>query len=121
VRSARPARKGLEDHLHQSKHGLLEDDLARNYAEDVVILTGFGTYRGHEGVRRLTNLLQEQLPNVSFEYRTILVDDEIGFLEWSARGDGAGVDDGVDSYLIRGVRIIAQTIHYTIATERLQK
>jgi hypothetical protein len=33
-------------------------------------------------------------------YRTVLVDGEMGFLEWTRRGDGAQVDDGVDSYLI---------------------
>ena len=37
----------LDDHLRESQTGSIEDDLARNYAEDVVILTGRGIYRGH--------------------------------------------------------------------------
>jgi len=44
----------------------------------------------------------------------MLVEGELGFLEWSARGSGAEVEDGADSYLIRDGRIVAQTIHYTV-------
>jgi hypothetical protein len=112
VRNCEP--EVLEDHLRQSKTGSLEDDLACNYAQDLVILTGFGTFHGYEGVCELTELLQRQLPNAEFEYRTVLVDRKLGFLEWAARADGVEVVDGADSYLIRDDRIVAQTIHYTV-------
>ncbi len=92
----------------------MDDDLARNYAEDVVVLTGRGIFRGHDGVRHLARLLPDELPNCTFEYRTRLVEGEVAFLEWTARADGARVDDGADSFLIRGGRIVAQTIHYTV-------
>lgn len=110
----RTAREVLDDHLRQSKDGSLEDDLARNYAEDVVLLTGRGVYRGHDGVRELTRLLREQLPDAEFEYRTTLVEGEVAYLAWGARADGASVDDGADSYVIRNGRIVAQTIHYVV-------
>ena len=113
----RTAEKVLEDHLHQSKHGSVEEDLARNYAEDVVLLTGRGVYRGHEGARRLNQMLQDELPKASYDYKTVLVDGAVGFLEWSARSKHARVDDGADSFVIRDGRIIAQTIHYTVIHE----
>ncbi len=111
---SRSAAEVLDDHLRESQVGLVEDDLARNYAEDLIVLTGRGTYRGHDGLRQLAQMLREELPKAVFEYRTRLVEGEIGFLEWTARADKAEVRDGADSYLIRDGRIIAQTIHYTV-------
>ncbi len=110
----RSARDVLDDHLRESKEGSVEEDLARNYAQDVVLLTGRGVYHGHDGLRELNRLLQEELPGATYEYRTKLVEGEVAFLEWEARSEHARVRDGADSYLIRDGRIIAQTIHYTV-------
>jgi hypothetical protein len=110
----RSAREVFDDHLREGKHGSVEDDLARNYAEDVVILTGMGIYRGHDGVRRLAELIREQLPEATLDYRTQLVADEMAFLEWTGRSERAEVRDGADSFLIRDGRIVVQTIHYTV-------
>lgn len=38
----------------------------------------------------------------------------MGFLEWTGHSAVAQIDDGTDSYLIRGGRIVVQTIHYTV-------
>lgn len=65
-------------------------------------------------MRQLARLLREQLPNMRFQYRTVLVEGEVGFLEWTADADGAKVEDGADSYVIHDGRIVAQTIHYTV-------
>lgn len=104
----------LDDHLRESKDGSIEDDLARNYSKDLVVLTGRGVYRGHDGLRQLAELLRQELPESTFEYDTMLVEGEMGFLEWKGRSATAQVDDGADSYLIRDGQIIAQTIHYTV-------
>lgn len=98
----------------ESKHGSIGDDLPRNYAEDVVIMTGRGISRGNDGMRHLNQILMEELPNAAFEYRTRRAEDEMAFLEWTARAGGGRVEDGADLYLIRGGRIVAQTIHYTV-------
>lgn len=112
--SRRSPTEVFEDHLQQSLSGTMEEDFARNYAEDVVLLTGYGLHRGHAGLRHLTELLRAQLPQVEFRYLTRLVDGEMAFLEWSAISPRAQVTDGADSYLIRDGRIAAQTIHYTV-------
>lgn len=111
---ARSPNDVFNDHLRESAHGSIDDDLRRNYSAEVVILTRRGVFRGHDAMRQLNRLLIEELPNASFEYRTRLVEDEMAFLEWRARADGARVEDGADSYLIRDGKIIAQTIHYTV-------
>jgi hypothetical protein len=44
----------------------------------------------------------------------VLVDGNVAFLEWTAEGEGAGVRDGVDTFVVRDGKIVAQTIHYTV-------
>lgn len=53
----RSAREVFEDHLRQGKHGSVREVFARSYAEDVVLLTGRGAYRGHDGLRHLAQVL----------------------------------------------------------------
>jgi hypothetical protein len=110
----RSAEEVLEDHLRESKEGSVDDDLQRNFSEDLVMLTKGGVFRGHEGMRTLNRKLQEDLPQADLTYRTKLVAGEMAFLEWSAESETAVVEDGVDSYCIRDGKIIAQTIHYTV-------
>ena len=110
----RTAQEVLEDHLHQSKHGTIDEDLTRNFAEDAVFLSSHGVFRGHDGLRELNSKLQEELPEATYEYGTKLAEGELAFLEWTARSENAVVEDGADSYVIRNGRIVAQTIHYTI-------
>ena len=110
----RSARAVFEDHLRVSTEGSVEEDLARNYAPDLIVLTGRGVFRGHDGLRQLAGWLRHELPHCTYEYYTQLVEGDVAFLEWTARADGARVDDGADSYVIRNGRIVVQTIHYTV-------
>ncbi len=104
----------FNDHLQLALDGDLETDIARNFAEDCVLLTTYGVFRGHAGIREAAELLMRQLPNARYRYRRRLCDGEIAFLEWEADADGAQVDDGADSFLIRNGAIQAMTIHYTV-------
>lgn len=111
----RSAREVLDDHLALADAWDFETDLARNFSEDIVLLTGYGIFRGIEGVRAKVRLLEEHLPGGRWTYRTVMAEGEMGFLEWAAEAEnGARVEDGADSYLIRGGRIRAMTIHYTV-------
>ncbi len=110
----RSPKEVLDDHLKESQNGSVEADLARNYAEDIVVLMRGEVYYGHNSVRQLAALLSRELPNATFEYRSVVVAGEVGFLEWNGRSSQACVDDGADSYVIREGKIVAQTIHYTV-------
>ncbi len=110
----RSAKEVLDDHLREGQEGSVEADLSRNYAEDLVVLTSSGIYHGHDGLRQLAEKLRNELPNSVFEYRTRLVEGDVGFVEWTGHGDSSYVDDGADSYVIRNGKIVAQTIHYTV-------
>jgi hypothetical protein len=63
---SRSAQEVLDDHLNTSLNGDVEEDLKRNYAEDVTIVSNWGVEHGHAGVRRMAALLESQLPDCSF-------------------------------------------------------
>ncbi|ARS38140.1 nuclear transport factor 2 family protein [Pontibacter actiniarum] len=110
----RTTRQVLEDHLEKSKSGTVDEDLRLNFAENVVMLTTFGVFRGHEGMKHLAKLLREQLPEMTLTYEDFQVEGKVGFLEWSADSGNTKVKDGADSYVVRNGLIVAQTIHYTV-------
>ncbi len=104
----------FNDHLARGAAGDVDGDVATNYAPDVVLLTGIGVLRGHDGVRRSREALGMDLPNGRFTYVTRLTDGENAFLEWTGESDHTVVLDGADGFVIRDGLITAQTIHYTI-------
>lgn len=112
--STRSATEVFEDHLRLAGSGDVEGDIAANYADDVVLLTGIGELRGHDGVRRSRSVLADDLPGGRFEYLTQLVAGDYAFLEWRGDADQVTVEDGADSFVIRDGRIVMQSIHYTV-------
>jgi hypothetical protein len=116
--SSRPTTEVFDDHLERARRGDVEGDLERNYAPDVVVLSVYGVHRGHVGTRELADLLERQLPSAQFDYTLRLVEGDVALLEWTATADGARVEDGVDTFVVRDGRIVAQTIHYTVQSGR---
>lgn len=120
--SRRTAQEVLDDHLNLANdwaegafERVLDDDLRRNVSEDIVVLINRGTFRGHEGVRQLAQMLAEELPeHQAFHYTYVAVDGRVGFLEWTYEDSTVRVRDGADSYLIEDGKVVAQTIHYTL-------
>jgi hypothetical protein len=87
----RTTREVFEGHLRTSTEGTVEEDIDRNYASTVVILSRDGVRNGHDGLREQARKLQGELPNCSFHYGVQLVEGDI-----------------------RDGRIVVQTIHYTV-------
>ncbi|MFC7403681.1 nuclear transport factor 2 family protein [Georgenia alba] len=109
----RGTREVLESHLAHREDGDLEGDLTENYHPDVVLLSwGEGTDRGHDGVRHRAEVLSSYLGHGAFRYEELLVEGEIGMLRWSGEADEVRVRHGVDSFVVRDGRIVAQTIYY---------
>jgi hypothetical protein len=112
---ARDTRTVVESHLALARDGDVEGDLSANYAPDVVLLTGEGAFHGHDGVRRLADVLLRELPDADFVYRSVVVAERFALLEWSAHSPaGMRVDDGADGFVVEDGLIRAQTIHYTV-------
>jgi hypothetical protein len=104
----------MQDHLARADRGDIEGDISTNFAEDCVLLTTYGRFEGHAGVREAAALLGEQVKDGTWRYLRLDVHDEIAFLEWTGEGSNASVHDGADSFLIRDGTVRVMTIHYTV-------
>lgn len=102
------------DHLELALQGRFEEDIARNYAPDCLVMTGNVTSSGHAALRALAERLEKELPSRNYRYTTTRCANDVAFLEWTAEDDHVQVDDGADTFVIRNGKIIAQTIHYTV-------
>lgn len=116
----RTTKQVLEEHLKLRQEKDLEEDLKRNYAEDVVLLSIHGTFHGHQGVRKSASILREEAPKAVYDYKNLLIEGDVGFLEWTGSSEGAVITDGADSYLVRNGLIVSQTIHYLVKPEEPQ-
>lgn len=103
----------LNRHLELSR-SQSEQDFLECYREDSFVLMRSGVRRGIEGIRACYRQLNRELPNARYTYKVVVVEQEVGFLAWSADSETHFVSDGVDSYVIRDGYIRAQTIHYTL-------
>jgi hypothetical protein len=118
--SNRTTREVFLDHLECAQRGDLATDIERNFSAACTLLTSYGVFRGHDGVRAAAALLEQQIGKTPYRYRTQMTDRDVAILEWTAESSRARIDDGADSYLIRNGRIEAMTIHYTVQSTRDQ-
>ena len=126
----RTAREVLDEHLMLSNEWEDEDemwrnfseDLRRNFSEDCLVLTNRGIFRGHEEIRELVEMEVAQTfsgeHGGSFQYITKVAEGRMGFLEWAYEDANVKIRDGADSYLIEGGKVVAQTIHYTVEAKQ---
>jgi hypothetical protein len=103
----------IHDHLAKRLANDVEGDITENFDKNILILSSFGVFKGHDGVRASAKLLDEKVGKAVFHYNRTLVDRDYGFLEWSADSDSVKVWDGADSFVVREGKIVLQTIHYT--------
>lgn len=108
----------FDDHLDRALRGDVSGDIEANFAADCVLMTTYGRFDGHSGVRAAAALLEQQVPEARYVYTQRSVHGEIAFLEWQAIGRQSRIEDGADSFLIRDGRIQVMTIHYTVEPRR---
>ncbi|WP_034658572.1 nuclear transport factor 2 family protein [Chelativorans sp. J32] len=111
--SKRSTAEVLDDHLRLRAAGNVEDDIERNYAPDVVVMTARGMKKGHGAVRAFAEILKEHVPH-SYEFPIKLIEGPFAFIEWRAREPGRSVEDGADSFVIQDGKIVFQSIHYSL-------
>jgi hypothetical protein len=110
----RSTREVFEDHLDKRRKGLVEEDLATNYADDVVLLTVNSNGVGHEAIRHSASRLDHQMPKPRFEFLARQVRGPFALLIWSGKSDRDGAIDGADTFVIEDGLIRLQTIHYRL-------
>jgi hypothetical protein len=104
----------FRDHLALTLAGCSNEDISRNYAEDIVLLCFDGAYRGRKAVRESARRLAKQSPNARFELLSEVVDGPFAFLLWRAKADGREAIDGADTFMIRDGRIVMQSVFYRL-------
>ena len=112
---SRTTQQVFDDHLELAQQGRSDEDIARNYTEDCVVLTNRGAFRGHDGLRQLARMLQQEVPDAEYRYINRLVEGRFALLEWTADCGAVAVHDGADSFVIEDGKVVAQTIHYTLS------
>ncbi len=112
--ASRSTSEVFEDHLDLAQQGKFEEDIARNFSDDCIILTNRGAFRGHSGLHELAGLLQQEIPDAEYAYINKLVEGRFALLEWTADCGAIAVHDGADSFVIENGLVVAQTIHYTL-------
>jgi hypothetical protein len=112
--SHRSTTEVFNDHLILAQKGDIQTDIKRNYSDHCVLMTSYGTFRNHQGVKDAAELLEKQIGTTTYEYHTKMVEGNIAFLEWSAKNESVHIDDGADTFLIRNGLIEIMTIHYTL-------
>lgn len=104
----------FEDHLACRLEGRLEEDLRRNYAPDVVLLTSNSNRQGHDAIRTSAARLREQLPEGTFTFLSKQVRGDYALLLWRSQSARFEAIDGADSFHIREGKIVFQSIQYKL-------
>lgn len=91
----------------------LEADIKNNFSPDVIVLSSFGTFRGHDGIRKSAAKLDRDLGSAKFVYNHTQIEGDYAFLEWSANKGEEIVCDGADSFVVKDGKIVLQTVHYS--------
>ena len=114
-RKSRSTREVIDGHLGLRKCGEIEEDLARNFSDDVILLPPGRVRRDHDAVRKTAEALQRAVGDPgSYTYDSLACEGEVALLEWSARTEEMTIQDGVDTFVVRHGLICAQTIRYSV-------
>lgn len=111
----RSTRHVIEDHIRLQIAGQFDEDLQRNYAQDVVFLTEYDRpARGHDAVRKAASRLYRHGPGSCYEMVALTVNGEYGLLIWNVNAPDYAIDCAADSFVVAGGKIRMQTSHYKL-------
>jgi len=87
------------------------DVIMSHYAEDAVIISANGVYRGHDQIRALNeNMLKNVVfPGTKFHIMDVRAEGNIGYGQWRAENDKVEITYAVDTFVIRDGKIAVQT------------
>lgn len=104
----------FEDHLRLRLDGDIEEDLRRNYAPDVILLTCNSNETGHDAIRKSSLRLNDQMPEARFEFLSRQTRGQFALLIWRGTSPHFQAIDGADTFVIENGKIVFQSIHYRL-------
>jgi ketosteroid isomerase-like protein len=90
------------------------DAVAADYAEDALVLTPTGEYRGRTAIRDMIQEFMGALPDPTFEAKLTAFADQALLLHWTADSRLHTVGDGVDTFIFGDGKIQVHTISCTL-------
>jgi ketosteroid isomerase-like protein len=108
----RTSEEVVAHHLSALGDGDLEAIMA-DYGADAVLITPAGAVCGRDNVRAGFARLLTDLPNITWTVKSQTSEGEVVLLEWAAGAGATFADDGVDTFVLRGGLIQAQTASST--------
>ncbi len=94
------------------------DTLVADYADDALVLTPAGEYRGRAPIRELFAGFSQALPHASLEAQVTAFADNVLLLHWTADSTVNTVPDGVDTFVFNAGAIQTQTISCTLTPKK---
>jgi len=90
------------------------DAVVADYAEDALVLTPDGEFRGRDAIRGVFDRLTAALPDVALEAQLTAFAGDVLLLHWTADSSANTVPDGVDTFVFSAGAIQLQTIWCTV-------
>lgn len=109
----------LESHLQAFESGDLETVLD-DYAEDAVVVSQLGTFRGREEIAGLFEQLLEEFsaPEASVALDDQVVEGEYGYVVWHGETPVHDYEFATDTVVVRDGSIVAQTFAAKLTPKR---
>src|SRR4051794_19334373 len=104
----------FEDHLELRLAGKVDDDIAKNYCDDVVMLSYSERSHRHAGARRCAVERARLRRDGEFEIVVKQLHCDYAYLHWRAPSKEARVCHGADSFLVRDGKIVIQSVYYAV-------
>lgn len=115
---ARTMQQILEHHNRAVLSGDYEEML-EDYADDAVMITLKGTFRGKEAIKGVLENLLKNMPNMKPMKTSgdkLLIEGDTLLLRWSAESDIATISNAVDTIVVKNDKIWRQTTCFEIAS-----
>ncbi|MGZ6623654.1 MAG: nuclear transport factor 2 family protein [Solirubrobacteraceae bacterium] len=90
------------------------DEIVADYADNAVFITLSGVVRGKDGIRAALTQALADMPDVSWDFKTQIYEDDVLFVEWAADAAATFVEDGIDTFVFSDGLIRVQTTRYTL-------
>ena len=113
MREKRTPEEILQHHAKAVREGDL-DAIAADYTNQSVLITAQRKYCGSDEIRYLFSELITALPKAQWS-ATRVFEDDVLFVQWTARSTRYIVTDGADTFIFRDGMIRIQTVHATFA------
>jgi len=113
---ARTLQQLLEDHIKAVLSGNYEKML-EDYADDALMITREGTFKGKEAIKGVFENLINNMPNmkpVKTSDDRLLIEGDTLLLRWSAESDMATISNAVDTIVVQNDKIWRHTACFEI-------